>query len=66
MCLLYNRVRCVPIGASSYSIILSSQKWHAAFHHRQIVAFLRSEGVGLEGALDVEAFEDLELPREIY
>jgi hypothetical protein len=36
------------------------------FHHRQIVAFLRSEGVGLEGALDVEAFEDLELPREIY
>jgi hypothetical protein len=53
-------------GTVPYSDILRSQKWHAAFHHRQIVAFLRSEGVGLEGALDVEAFEDLELPREIY
>jgi hypothetical protein len=31
-----------------------------------MVAFLSSEGVGLEGALDVEAFEDLELPREVY
>ena len=53
-------------GMVPYSTILRSQKWHAAFHHRQIVAFLRSEGVELEGALDVEAFEDLELPREIY
>ncbi len=53
-------------GIVPYSVILRTQKWHAAFHHRQIVAFLRSEGVGLEGALDVEAFEDLELPREIY
>ena len=53
-------------GMVPYSVIVRSQKWHAAFHHRQIVAFLRSEGVGLEGALDVEAFEDLELPREIY
>ena len=53
-------------GTVPYSVILRSQRWHAAFHHRQIVAFLRSEGVGLEGALDVEAFEDLELPREVY
>jgi hypothetical protein len=53
-------------GMVPYSVILRSQEWHAAFHHRQIVAFLRSEGVGLEGALDVEAFEDLELPHEIY
>lgn len=53
-------------GKAPYSVILRSQKWHAAFHHRQIVAFLRSEGVGLEGALDVEAFEDLDLPREVY
>ena len=53
-------------GMVPYSVILRSQRWHAAFHHRQIVAFFRSEGVGLEGALDVEAFEDLELPREIY
>ena len=53
-------------GTVPYSIILRSQKWHAAFHHRQIVVFLRSEGVGLDGALDVEAFEDLELPREVY
>jgi hypothetical protein len=53
-------------GTVPYSVILRSQKWHAAFHHRQIVAFLRSEGVALDGALDVEAFEDLELPREVY
>jgi hypothetical protein len=53
-------------GMVPYSVILRSQRWHAAFHHRQIVAFLRSEGVELEGALDVEAFEDLELPREVY
>ncbi len=53
-------------GRVPYPVILRSQRWHAAFHHRQVVDFLRSQGVELEGALDVEGFQDLDLPREIY
>ncbi len=53
-------------GSAPYSVVLRSQRWHAAFHHRQIVDFLRSERLDLEGALDVEGIEDLDLPAQLY
>lgn len=53
-------------GDAPFSVLLRSQRWHAAFHHRQLVDFLHAEGVILEGELDVEGFEDLDLPEEIY
>jgi hypothetical protein len=41
-------------GELSYSTLLASQRWHAAFHYRQVVDFLRGEGVALPDALTLE------------
>lgn len=53
-------------GDAPFSIVLRSQRWHVAFHHRQILDFLTREGVDTKGALDVEGFTDLDLPAEVY
>lgn len=58
--------RCDPVVASPrggvpFSTLLSFQRWHAAFHYRQLVEFLR-----LDEALDLAAFEDLGLPRDVF
>lgn len=53
-------------GDAPFSVVLRSQRWHMAFHHRQIVDFLTTEGVDTKGTLDVEGFTDLDLPPEIY
>lgn len=53
-------------GDAPYSTLLRAQRWHAAFHHRQIVDFLRSEGLELKDALYAEGFRDIGLPEEIY
>lgn len=53
-------------GEVPYSLVLRAQRWHVAFHHRQVVDFLRSEGMDPKNVLDVEGFEDLDLPPEIY
>jgi hypothetical protein len=46
-------------GDLAYSTLLASQRWHAAFHYRQVVEFLRSEGVALPDALNVAELEEL-------
>ena len=48
-------------GDVPFSTLLSFQRWHAAFHYRQLVEFLQPGGV-----LDLAAFEDLGLPRDVY
>jgi hypothetical protein len=53
-------------GDAPFSVVLGSQRWHAAFHHRQLLHFLRKQGVEPTGALDVEGFMDLELPENVY
>lgn len=53
-------------GDAPFSVVLRSQRWHMAFHYRQILVFLTKEGVDLKGALDVDGFTDLDLPREVY
>jgi hypothetical protein len=50
-----------PRGDVPFSTLLSFQRWHAAFHYRQLVEFLRPEET-----LDLAAFEDLDLPTEIF
>ena len=50
-----------PRGDVPFSTLLSFQRWHAAFHYRQLAEFLR-----LGGAPDLAAFEDLALPRDVY
>lgn len=53
-------------GDAPYSVILRSQRWHAAFHHRQIVDSLAEGGVQVTEALDVSGFDDLDLPDAVY
>jgi hypothetical protein len=53
-------------GRLSYSNVLASQRWHAAYHYRQTLAFLGSRGHDLTGAYSLAAMADLELPAEVF
>jgi hypothetical protein len=53
-------------GDTPFSTLLQSQRWHAAFHHRQIVDVLRRGGVDVGTSLDVEAIPGLDLPDDLY
>jgi hypothetical protein len=55
-----------PRGTLAYSTLLTSQRWHAAFHYRQVTVFLAAQGVELPSALTPEALEVFELPAEVY
>jgi hypothetical protein len=47
-------------GLVSFSALVSFQRWHAAYHYRQLV-----EVLGVDG-LDLAAFEGLTLPRDVF
>lgn len=53
-------------GDIEYSALLDYQRWHAAFHYRQMLEFLRLEGIVVPGAFDPESLVDLELPAEVF
>jgi hypothetical protein len=55
-----------PRGSLSYGNLLASQRWHAAFHYRQLLAFLEGRGQDLTGALSLNSLGGLNLPPEIY
>jgi hypothetical protein len=60
-----------PLVASSrgdvtFGALLEYQRWHAAFHYRQIVEFLRAEGVVLPTVFEVEGLTDMELPASVF
>jgi hypothetical protein len=55
-----------PRGALSFADLLVSQRWHAAFHYRQLTAFLAANGVRVGGALRVETLAQLELPPDVF
>ena len=50
-----------PRGDVPFSTLLSFQRWHAAFHYRQLVELLRPDE-----RLDLAAFEDLGLPSDVF
>lgn len=54
-----------PRGEIAFSSLLEQQRWHAAFHFRQIVEFLASNGHA-PATLDVNGFRGLALPSEVY
>jgi len=43
-----------------------SQRWHAAFHYRQLLVFLEGRGHDMTRALSLASLADLELPREVF
>ena len=55
-----------PRGSLTYRNLLASQRWHAAFHYRQLGAFLESRRENLTGALSLSSLGGLNLPPEIY
>jgi hypothetical protein len=50
----------------NFGALLEYQRWHAAFHYRQMVEFLRAEGFVLPGAFEVESLTDLDLPESVF
>jgi len=55
-----------PRGSLTYRNLLDSQRWHAAFHYRQLLAYLESGGHDLAGALSPASLRDLDLPAEVF
>ncbi len=55
-----------PRGTIVFSTLLASQRWHAAFHYRQVTVFLAARGIHLPNALSPEALEPFDLPEEVY
>jgi hypothetical protein len=49
-------------GDVPYSTLLSAQRWHASFHHRQLVAVAGAR----PGRFRVEVLADLDLPEEVF
>ena len=55
-----------PRGSLSYANLLASQRWHAAFHYRQLLVFLEGRGQDVAGALSLASLADLELAPEVF
>ncbi len=55
-----------PRGELSWHDLLDHQRWHAAFHYRQLAAFLAARNVARPAILPLELLEDLELPDEVF
>jgi hypothetical protein len=55
-----------PRGRISFGKLLDAQRWHAAFHVRQLVSFLEARGLAATGALTLASLGDLDLPAEVY
>lgn len=55
-----------PRGTVAYSTLLTAQRWHAAFHYRQLRVFLEREGIETVDVLALEALGDLGLPAEVF
>ena len=53
-------------GDITYRNLLASQRWHAAFHYRQLLAFLGGRGHDVSGALAVESLRGLDLPDDVF
>jgi hypothetical protein len=55
-----------PRGPVTYGDLLASQRFHAAFHYRQLLAVLESRGYDLTGLPSLTSFGDLELPLQVF
>jgi hypothetical protein len=53
-----------PRGELELSALVASQRWHAAYHYRQVVEFLRGRGVELRDAVGLA--DDIGLPEDVF
>jgi hypothetical protein len=55
-----------PRGDLTYAALLESQRWHAAWHHRQVNDHCRRQGLDTLSQLPASLVEDVDLPDYIY
>jgi hypothetical protein len=56
-----------PRGRLEWGPLVTSQRWHAAFHYRQVSAFLELRSVPLPpGAPPLETLADVDLPEDVF
>lgn len=55
-----------PRGPITFANLLASQRWHAAFHYRQLLTSLGDRGHDLTGALDLSSLDGLDLPADVF
>jgi hypothetical protein len=57
-------VVATPRGELEFSALVASQRWHAAYHYRQLVEFLRRRGAAVPGSVDLAA--SMGLPDDVF
>ena len=55
-----------PRGEIDWPDLLDQQRWHVAFHYRQLVVVLDDRGLAHPLPLPLELFEGLELPADVF
>jgi len=55
-----------PRGRVTFVDVLDAQRWHAAFHYRQVVTFLGGRGHDVSGAFSLASLAGLGLPSEVF
>jgi hypothetical protein len=55
-----------PRGRMRYSELLSHQRWHIAFHHRQLIEFLEQAGMSQPAATRINSSLTIKLPRTVF
>ena len=55
-----------PRGELSFAALLESQRWHAAWHYRQVIDHCRRRGVEMTSCPSPAVVDDIGLPESIY
>jgi hypothetical protein len=55
-----------PRGGVRWSVLLASQRWHAAFHLRQLISFYALCGIQRAGTFSPDNLRDLDLPDDVF
>jgi hypothetical protein len=53
-------------GAIGWANLLASQRWHAAYHYRQLTSFLEARGRPVAHPFPLAGLAGLDLPAEVY
>jgi hypothetical protein len=61
-----SRMSSGPQGELTFTALLEAQRWHAAWHHRQVVDHCRQQGVEQLPELPEPLMNNIRLPADIY
>ena len=61
-----SRMSAGPQGELTFTALLEAQRWHSAWHHRQVVDHCRRQGREHLPELPEPLMEDIRLPADIY